>query len=313
MASTGASGGIGDRVSEGWLRTLEVSAAFDRPWVEEAVDWLVADQAVVGPVVDVGCGAGGAACAFARRLGPGDAGVVAVDRDRRLLGLARRRAEAEGVAERVHAVSGAVGRLPLRPGTAGLVWASGVVHHVADQQAAIDELADMLRPGGRLVLVEGGLPLRCLPHDVGVGRPGLEARLDAARARWFEDLRAELGGPPLPYGWPTALARAGLTDVTTRSFLVEETSPLDAVGLSVATHHLTSALDELGDRLAADDRSAVARLADAADPAWIGGRRDLTVTAVRTVHAACRSTADAGPRGARFPTDRGEERAPPTA
>ena len=281
---------IAGAVGESWLATLEVNAAFDRPWVDAAVDWLLADSAPTSAseptVVDVGCGAGGAACAFARR--PEVAGVVAVDRDPRLIEVARRRAEAEGVAARVRWAGGEVGRLPLPAGSVDLVWASGVVHHVADQQAAVGELAALLRPGGTLALVEGGLPLRCLPHEVGVGRPGLEARLDEARARWFEDLRTELAGPPLPYGWPTALAQAGLGDVRTRSYIAEATSPLDPVGRRIARQHLESARDELGDRLDADDRATVRRLLDPTDPASVDRRDDLTVTAVRTAHAATR-------------------------
>jgi SAM-dependent methyltransferase len=275
---------MGDRVAESWLSTLEVNAAFDRPWVDEAVRWVAPPPTVGGGVigaVDVGCGAGAAACAFAHRTG--DAGVVALDRDPRLIDIARRRAEAEGVADRVRWASGEIGRLPLPPGSAAVVWASGVVHHIADQQAAVVELAGLVAPGGSLALVEGGLPLRCLPHDVGVGRPGLEARLDEARARWFEDLRAELAGPPLPYGWPAALARAGLTGVRTRSFLAEATSPLDDVGRAIARQHLVSARDELGTYLTEDDLATVKVLLDTLDT-----RHDLTVTAVRTVHAATR-------------------------
>jgi SAM-dependent methyltransferase len=276
-------GSIGGGVSEAWLSTLEVNAAFDRPWVEAAVGWLAGGGAAV-LVVDVGCGAGGAACAFAA----GGGAVVALDRDPRLLVVAGRRAAADGVADRVRWATGEVGRLPVAPRSADLVWASGVVHHVADQQAAVVELAGLLVPGGTLALVEGGLPLRCLPHDIGLGRPGLEARLDEARARWFDDLRAELDGPPLAYGWPAALARAGLVDVRSRSFLAEAAPPLDAVGAAVVRLHLTSALTELGGRLAADDRVVLARLLDPADPASVDRRDDLIVTAVRTVHAATR-------------------------
>jgi SAM-dependent methyltransferase len=306
MASRDDVGAIGAQVGESWLTTLEVNAEFDRPWVEAAVAWVLADgDATTGPIIDVGCGAGGAACAFARRLtarrgvveGLSDAagdrlldsrtsGVVALDRDPRLIAVARARADKQGIAERVRWACGEVGRLPISAGSAGVVWASGVVHHVADQQAAIDELAELLSPGGRLALAEGGLPLRCLPHEVGVGRPGLEARLDEARARWFVDLRDELGGPPLPYGWPEALARAGLVDVQTRSFLAEATPPLDTVGKQIAGQHLMSALTELGDRLDADDRAAVTRLLDPDDPVGLAHRDDLVVTAVRTVHKA---------------------------
>ena len=285
--------GIDEHLADGWVTTLELNAAFDRPWVDRAVEWVLAGAgpAVAGGLaVDVGCGAGGAACAFARRVGTagGPGAVLGLDRDPRLVAQARRRAEAEGVARTTRWGLGEVGRLPVRAGTAGLAWASGVVHHVPDQQAALGELAGLLVPGGTLALVEGGLPLRCLPHEIGLGRPGLEARLDEARARWFVDLRAELGGPPLPYGWPEALARAGLAGVRTRSFLAEATPPLDDVGRQVATLHLANARSELGDRLDADDRATLDRLLDPADEAWVGHRGDLVVTAVRTVHAATR-------------------------
>jgi len=269
-------------MAESWLDTLDVNAEFDRGWVEAAVDWLVG-SGTPGRVLDVGCGAGGAACAFAARLVPG-AKVVGFDRDPRLLAIAGRRAAAQGVEDRVEWSLGQVGALPVRDGSVDLVWASGVVHHVADQQAAVGELAGLCRPGGRVALVEGGLPLRCLPHEIGLGRPGMEARLDEARARWFVDMRAELPGQPMPYGWPEALRRAGLGEVQTRSFLAELTPPLDAVGQAIVEQHLTSAVKELGIRLEAEDRDTLARLLDPGDPMYVGRRDDLTVTAVRTVH-----------------------------
>jgi SAM-dependent methyltransferase len=274
---------IGHRMAESWLSTLAVNAEFDRGWVEAAVGWLLA-SAPAGTVVDVGCGAGGAACAFAARLPPGATRVLAFDRDPRLVDIARHRAAAEGLGDRIAWAAGEVGVLPLPERSADLVWASGVVHHLPDQQAAVSELAALCRPGGRVVLVEGGLPLRCLPHELGLGRPGLEARLDEARARWFSDMRAELAGPSLPYGWPEALARAGLTGVRARSFLAEATPPLDATGRAIVEQHVTSAQGELGDRLDAGDRDTLARLLDPADPAYVGARDDLVVTAVRTVH-----------------------------
>jgi SAM-dependent methyltransferase len=271
---------IGDGVREAWLSTLALNAAFDRPWVEAATAWALAStRGAPGPVVDVGCGAGGAAIAFARHA----PGVVALDPDPRLVAVARGRAAEAGVGGQLQLAAAAIGGLPLRPRRAAVVWASGVLHHVPDQQAAVDELAALVRPGGVLALVEGGLPLRCLPDDVGLGRPGLEARLDEARARWFADLRAELGGPAMPYGWPEALARAGLADVRVRSFVADSVPAHDPLGHRIAAQHLVAARDELGDRLAPDDRTTIGRLLDPDDPAWIGGRGDLVVTAVRTV------------------------------
>jgi len=278
---------IDQHLAEWWLTNLETSARFDAPWVADAVAWLVGGSSRDGSqpsqrVLDVGCGAGGAACAFAAALGPGV--VTGFDRDPRLLAIAGRRAADAGHAGHIRWLAARVGALPVEPGSADLVWASGVVHHVPDQQAAIGTLAGLLRPGGRLALVEGGLPVRCLPFDIGLGAVGLESRLDEARSRWFADMRDELGGPPLPYGWPEALRRARLVDVRARSFVAEAPPPLDDFGRQVAERHLRSALTELGDRLGPEDRDTVARLLDPDDAAYIGGRDDLIVTAVRTVN-----------------------------
>jgi SAM-dependent methyltransferase len=280
---------IDQQLAEWWLTNLETSARFDAPWVADAVAWLIdtsgRPEGSAGPrrVLDVGCGAGGAACAFARALGPGV--VAGLDRDPRLLAIARRRATDAGLAGQILGwLSAGVDALPVAAASADLVWASGVVHHLPDQQAAIGTLAALLRPGGRLALVEGGLPLRCLPFDIGLGRVGLEARLDGARSRWFADMREELSGPPLPYGWPEALRRAGLADVRARSFLAEVAPPFDDLGRQVAERHLSSALSELGDRLAPDDRDTIARLLDPDDAAYIGRRDDLMITAVRTLN-----------------------------
>ncbi|MGH9209992.1 MAG: class I SAM-dependent methyltransferase [Acidimicrobiales bacterium] len=284
MADDDHAAPIGARMAEDWLDTLEVNAAFDRGWVEGAIEWLLSTEPA-GSVVDVGCGAGGAAHAFADRM-PAGSRVLALDRDPRLVAIARRAARARGLGDRVSWSTGQVGALPVPERSVDLVWASGVVHHLADQQSGVSELAALCQPGGRVVLVEGGLPLRCLPHELGVGRPGLEARLDEARARWFVDMRAELPGVPLPYGWPEALTRAGLTRVRVRSFLAEATPPFDAVGRGIVHQHLTSAVSELGHRLDTDDRDTIARLLDPADPAYVGSRDDLVATAVRTLHVA---------------------------
>ncbi|MGH9192843.1 MAG: methyltransferase domain-containing protein [Acidimicrobiales bacterium] len=280
---------IDQQLAEWWLTNLETSARFDAPWVADAVAWLVETSdrpGASGPpqrVLDVGCGAGGAACAFAAALGSGV--VTGFDRDPRLLAIARRRAADAGLAGQIFGWTCAgVDALPVETGSADLVWASGVVHHLPDQQAAIGTLAALLRPGGRLALVEGGLPVRCLPFDIGLGRVGLESRLDEARSRWFADMRGELRGPPWPYGWPEGLRRAGLIDVRARSFLAEVPPPLDDFGRQVAERHLSSALSELGDRLAPDDRDTIGRLLDPDDTAYVGRRDDLMVTAVRTLN-----------------------------
>jgi hypothetical protein len=102
------------------------------------------------------------------------------------------------------------------------------VHHLGDQDDAVRRLAALVRPGGVLAIAEGGLSLRSLPRDIGIGRPGLEARLDVAREEWFAEMRAvQPGAVSTVEHWPGLLAAAGLSPCGTRSFLVEHAAPLD--------------------------------------------------------------------------------------
>src|ERR671910_1291563 len=159
-----------------WEETLPINADSDAPWVAAAVAWIVERQRPRS-AVDVGCGAGGAACALAAALGPSGR-VTALDFDPRLVVAARRRAADTGVSGRIGFAVGDVGAPCVPPGSAELVWASGVVHHLADQQAGVDRLVALLAPGGRPPPLDGGLPMRCLPHEIRIRRPGLEAPLD---------------------------------------------------------------------------------------------------------------------------------------
>lgn len=170
---------------------------------------------------------------------------------------------------------------------ADLVWASASVHHVGDQQAAINALASLLAPAGRLALAEDGLPARHLPWDLGFGAPGLEQRLDAANDRWFARMREELpGSAPMPYGWTEALRRAGLSGVSTRTFLRERPSPLETRDIERVIDRFTRWVDRLRPTgyLKPADLEAWDRLLDPADPAWLGHRSDLFSLVARSVH-----------------------------
>lgn len=245
--------------------------------------------------VDVGCGGGGMTLALATALGEGGQ-VVAVDGAPELLDAVRAQlAKHDGLA-RVDLVAADLGdgvaavRAALT-GPAHLVWASASVHHVGDQQAAVDALASLLAPAGRLALAEGGLPTRHLPWDLGVGEPGLELRLEAANDRWFTRMRAELpGSVRMPYGWTGALRRAGLVDVTTRTTLRESPAPLDEADRRQLVDRLARWVGELRPTglLDPDDLAAWDRLLDPDDPAWLGHRDDVFRLTARSVHLGTR-------------------------
>jgi SAM-dependent methyltransferase len=281
---------------------IRVSDHFDIDWTEAAgrlaesartdADWYRSVVAVlVGPddrvAVDVGCGGGGMAVVLAAALGTGGR-AIGVDGSADVLAGARALAGgsdlAGGTCEFVLADLHH-GMAPLRdvvPDGADVVWASASVHHLGDQQAAVTELAGLLRPGGRLALAEGGLTARHLPHDVGVGEPGLEGRLDAANEVWFNGMRARLpGSVRMPYGWGEALRRAGLSRVTRRSWLLEPEP--DVAAIADRFGHRYPRLHEMS--LISDaDAAAWRALLDPAAPEWLGNRNDLGHVEARTVH-----------------------------
>ncbi|MGB3438004.1 MAG: class I SAM-dependent methyltransferase [Actinophytocola sp.] len=269
-------------------RADELDAPFDRDVADRLVGLLCA---VAKPViVDIGSGGGGMSTAFARALAAHGGGrVVLSDAVDELLEPATSlvRHAAAGTSVEVEAVQAdaAGDRLAELLPPADLVWASRVVHHLPDQQAAIDELARVLVPGGWLALSEGGLATKCLPWDLGIGEPGLGNRLTAARDDWFVGMRADMPGVrALPVGWNTALEAAGLTGVYSFSYVIDHPAPApEAVRLSVVDWIAwMSGVGE--DRLSATDRETIARLVDPGDEAYVGARDDVFVLGASTVY-----------------------------
>ncbi|MDT3395193.1 methyltransferase domain-containing protein [Streptomyces sp. B1866] len=259
---------------------LELEGEAHSPYVRQALDEL--RDLRPGRILDIGSGPGVAACRMAAAFP--EAEVTAVDGTPELLERAEARAARLGVRLRTRVAAFPEG-LSTGLGPADLVWSGQVVHHVGDQQDALNRLAALLAPGGVLAVVEGGLPLRWLPRDPGLGRPGLQERLDAAMAEGFARMRAELpGSVAVVEDWPGMLRKAGLTEPRSRTFLVDHPAPL-ADGPRGAVRTTVERLrDKLADLLDADDLATLDRLLDPADPAGIDRRPDLFLLTAKTVH-----------------------------
>ncbi|WP_304512165.1 trans-aconitate 2-methyltransferase [Amycolatopsis sp. GM8] len=222
------------------------------------------------------------ATAAATASTPGAPGVVADERETGA--SAGGAASATVVIRAIHADVATQDLGDLVP-PADLVWAARMVHHLPDQQAGVTGLASALSPGGVLAVAEGGLESQTLPWDLGIGEPGLERRLSAAGDEWFRAMRASMeGAVRMPYGWTTALARAGLTDVSSFTALTDHPAPAtDEVRQFVITHFGRLA-ETVEDRAGDEDRETVRRLLDPSGPDYLGNRDDLYVLSARTVH-----------------------------
>ncbi|MBO0654151.1 methyltransferase domain-containing protein [Streptomyces triculaminicus] len=258
---------------------LELEGETHSPYVRQAFEEL--RHLAPRRILDVGSGPGVAACRLAATFPQAE--VTAVDGAPELLARAEERAGRLGVKLRTRVAEFPAGLAGL--GQADLVWSGQVVHHVGDQQGALERLAGLLAPGGVLAIVEGGLPERRLPRDLGLGRPGLEARLDAAMARRFARMRAELpGSVAVVEDWPGMLRAAGLTDVRSRTFLVDHPAPLAEGPRRSVRRTLERQRTVLNELLDAEDLATLDRLLDPAAPEGVDRRADLFLLTAKTVH-----------------------------
>ncbi|WP_133913822.1 class I SAM-dependent methyltransferase [Streptomyces sp. NBC_00582] len=265
---------------------LEAQAELFTPLYERALAWLGKEVTEPGLIVDAGSGPGVVSCLFAETF-PG-ARVLAVDGSAPLLERAGERAARLGHADRFGTLTGelpdVLGELDY---PADLLWAGRSLHHLGDQRAALTAFAERLAPGGTLAIMEGGLPSRFLPRDIGLGRPGLEARLDALQEQWFAQMRADLpGSVEVAEDWPALLASAGLKHTRSRSFLLDLPAPASDRARAYVTASLSRLRDVYGDTLDAEDRATLDRLLDPDDPAGVQHRPDVFVLAAHTVHTA---------------------------
>lgn len=207
-----------------------------------------------------------------------------------LLRRASERARRLGLGDRLRTLSAGLPEDIDTLGEADLIWAGNSLHHLGDQRAALAGFAALLRPGGTVALVEGGLPARRLPRDIGIGEPGLEARMGAASATRFERMRSELPGAKRETeDWRALFSAVGLTPQGTRSFLLDLPAPLDRPAREHVIASIAREREVLGDLLSAEDSAVLERLLDPEDPEGLHHRPDVHLLSARTVHLGRRA------------------------
>ncbi len=103
-------------------------------------------------VLDVGCGGGMDLLLAARRVG-GRGRAIGIDMTPEMLERAGAAALAAGLAQ-VELHRGEAQSIPLPSGVADAVISNGVLNLTPDKKEAFEEIARVLRPGGRLLLAD---------------------------------------------------------------------------------------------------------------------------------------------------------------
>jgi SAM-dependent methyltransferase len=127
-------------------------------------------------ILDLGCGTGSLALLLA------EAGydVSGIDTSERMLSAARTKALTAGV--RIHLVRGDAADPPFGPASADVVLCRHVLWALPDRDAVLAGWTRLLRPGGRLVLVEGR-------WGTGAGLSAAECRAAVLRHREEADVQ----------------------------------------------------------------------------------------------------------------------------
>lgn len=233
----------------------------------------------VRTVLDLGTGTGTGTFGLLQHFPR--ARALAIDASDQMLERVRLQAEQLGLSDRLETV-----RVDLDHGLPShepvdLVWASASLHHLADPDRTLAQVAAAIRPGGLMAVVElTGFP-RFLPDDA----PGAAAE---AKAHAVLDADRTIDMPAMGSDWGDRLARAGLVVVLERPIVIDLESPrlVPAAG-AYAFATLTRIRGAVADRLEAADVELVDRLIDGG-PDDVRRRTDLHVRAERQLHLARR-------------------------
>ena len=255
---------------------LDLDGEVLHAYLAEAIAWVhqVAAGRPVRRILDVGSGTGNGALALAGRFG--DAEVIAVDESGDLLARLRAKARERGLDGRVQTVEADLDEAWPALGPVDLTWTSMALHHLADPDRGLREIFAATRPGGLLAVAEITAPQRFLPDDIGLGRPGLEARAQAAVAEHHSGTMPYLGAD-----WGPLVAGAGFTGVAERAFGIELGAPLTAAAGRFAQAYLQRVRTHLDGALAADDLATLDVLTADDGPGSVVRRTRTLWTATR--------------------------------
>lgn len=129
------------------------SLGMDQAWRRYAV--RLAKLSPTDVVADIACGTGDLALKFAAA---GAEKVIGIDFTYAMLPLARAKDERSNGAGRISFVNGDAQALPLPDGSADVVSIAFGIRNVMDPAVAIREFQRVLRPGGRVIILEFSLP-----------------------------------------------------------------------------------------------------------------------------------------------------------
>lgn len=155
IAPRQGSGQMFDQIAERYdLLNRIMSLGIDRSWRDRAVRELspLVDPARPLRILDVATGTGDVAFAVASAYPTAE--IVGIDPSTGMLGVAGQKRERSRHADRVRFTTGSAEALPFEDGAFDGVTISFGIRNVPDRALGVREMGRVLRPGGRLVILE---------------------------------------------------------------------------------------------------------------------------------------------------------------
>jgi SAM-dependent methyltransferase len=260
------SGLLGDTAARDYAWKLRLFNAYAAPELRQAIDSLQLQPGM--RVLDAGCGTGEALGWLAEAVG-NEGMVVGVDLARAHTTAARAVAPAHTLVMQAN-----LAQLPLARASLDLVWSVNTINHLHDPVGGLQDLAALLRPGGRIALGQSSLlPDMYFAWDARLERLVNEAVRQYYRDRYrvserdLADVRALAG----------RLRQAGLRHVSARTFMIERLAPLARADEDYLLEVIFRGTwgERLRPYLPTDDYEALLQLCDPEQPGYALRRPDF--------------------------------------
>lgn len=197
-----------------------LSLGVDKSWRRRSLRWIV-DPSVPQQILDIACGTGDYSIAIARRAHP-DTVVTGVDLTEAMLQVMRSKVEKAGLSGRIVAEQGNAEAMRFADNRFDRATIAFGIRNFEHREQALREILRVLKPGGRLVILELSVPTNPLLrwcYNLYFTRllPAIGGMVSGDKAA-YRYLPASVLSFPNKREWMETMRRCGFHNVSHRAY-----------------------------------------------------------------------------------------------
>ena len=197
-----------------------LSLGVDKSWRRRSLRWIV-DPSAPQQILDIACGTGDYSIAIARRAHP-DTVVTGVDLTEAMLQVMRSKVEKAGLAVRIVAEQGNAEAMRFADNRFDRATIAFGIRNFEHREQALREILRVLKPGGRLVILELSVPSNPLLrwcYNLYFTRllPAIGGMVSGDKAA-YRYLPASVLSFPNKREWMETMRRCGFRNVSHRAY-----------------------------------------------------------------------------------------------